>query len=113
VNGMGAIRPGVSCFGRLDPRNQDQKGMGDDSLLARMMRSTGWGPEDLERLYLSYGFDKQEGAKHTVYTHQADLVNLRATVARHSNLPKGYTQTAIRLIRLLAEIEGRNDESNA
>jgi hypothetical protein len=87
--------------------------MGDDSLLVRMMRSkSGWGPKDLERLYLSYGFDKREGAKHTVYTHQADLVNLRATVARHSNLPKGYAQTAIRLIRLLAEIEGRDDESN-
>lgn len=85
--------------------------MGDDSLLARMMRSkAGWGPEDLERLYLSYGFQKREGAKHTVYTHSADLLNLRATVARHSSLPKGYIQTAIRLIRLLAEIEGRNDE---
>lgn len=85
--------------------------MGDDSLLARMMRSkSGWGPNDLERLYLSYGFEKREGAKHTVYTHKADPLNLRATVARHSNLPKGYTQTAIRLIRRLAEIEGRNDE---
>ena len=87
--------------------------MGDDSLLARMMRSkSGWGPKDLERLYLSYGFDKREGAKHTIYTHKADQLNLRATVARHSNLPKGYIQTAIHLIRLLAEIEARNDESD-
>lgn len=87
--------------------------MGDDSLLAHMMRSrSGWGPKDLERLYLSYGSDKREGAKHTVYTHHADPLNLRATVARHSKLPKGYTQTAIRLIRLLAEIEGRNDASD-
>ena len=87
--------------------------MGDDKLLARMMRSkSGWAPQDLERLYLSYGFDKREGAKHTVYTHRLDLFNLRATVARHSTLPKGYIQEAIRLIRLLAEIEGRNDESD-
>jgi hypothetical protein len=87
--------------------------MGDDSLLARMMRSKwGWGPQDLERLYLSYGFTRREGAKHTVYTHSADPLNLRATVARHTSLPIGYIQTALRLIRLLAEIEGRNDESN-
>jgi hypothetical protein len=86
--------------------------MGDESLLAHMMRSkSGWGPKDLERLYLSYGFGKREGAKHTVYTHSADPLNLRATVARHSTLPNGYIQTAIRLIRLLADIEGRNDES--
>ncbi len=85
--------------------------MGDDSLLARMMRSkSGWGPKDLERLYLSYGFEKREGAKHTVYSHPADPLLLRATVARHSTLPIGYIQTAIRLIRLLAEIKGAHDE---
>lgn len=85
--------------------------MGDDSLLARMMRSkAGWGSRDLERLYLSYGFVKREGARHTVYTHAADPLNLRATVARHSTLPKGYIQTALRLIARLAETEGRNDE---
>jgi hypothetical protein len=88
-------------------------GMGDDSLLARMMRSkSGWGPKDLERLYLSFGFDKREGAKHTVYSHEADPLHLRATVARHSTLPIGYIQTAIRLIRLLAEIQGGKDESH-
>jgi hypothetical protein len=64
--------------------------MGDDDLLARMMRGKhGWGPEDLERLYLSFGRDKREGAKHTVYSHTADPLQLRATVARHSSLPIG------------------------
>jgi hypothetical protein len=84
--------------------------MGDDDLLARMMRGKhGWGPDDLERLYLSYGFHKREGAKHTVYSHRADPLQLRATVARHSSLPIGYIQTAIRLIRLLLEIQGSSD----
>ena len=88
--------------------------MGDDSLLARMLRSkSGWGPKDLERLYLSYGFEKREGAKHTVYSHKADPLHLRTTVARHSTLPTGYIQTDIRLIRLLAQIEGGHDEPHA
>jgi hypothetical protein len=105
---------GTADHARWPAPSQPQiAGMGDDSLLARMMRSkAGWGPQDLERLYLSYGFDKREGAKHTIYTHPADPFNLRATVARHAPLPKGYTQTAVRLIRLLAEIKGRNDESD-
>lgn len=84
--------------------------MGDDFLLTRMMRSkSGWGMHDLERLYLSYGFDKREGAKHTVYSHKADPLRLRATVSRHGTLPIGYVQTAIRLVRLLLEIQGGSD----
>lgn len=79
--------------------------MGDEALLARMMRTkSGWGQDDLERLYLSFGFDKREGGKHCVYTHRADLQALRATVARHKPLPKGYIFTAIRLIRHLKEL---------
>lgn len=80
--------------------------MGDEGLLARMVRTkAGWRPGDLDDLYVSFGFDKREGAKHTVYTHRADPWRLRATVARHSELPTGYAQTAVRLIRLLKEIE--------
>ncbi|CAN5812510.1 hypothetical protein BH23GEM7_BH23GEM7_14200 [soil metagenome] len=84
--------------------------MGDEYLLARMMRSkAGWGQADLERLYLSFGFDKREGGKHSVYVHPADPRQLRATVARHTSLPTGYVQTAIRLIRLLKEIQSESD----
>lgn len=80
--------------------------MGDEELLAQMMRSKwGWKAADLERLYLSFGFDKREGGKHTVYTHSADPWTLRATVARHKSLPDGYVRTAIRLIRHLKQIE--------
>lgn len=82
------------------------RGMGDEDLLAQMVRSKyGWGAADLDRLYLSFGFRKREGAKHTVYDHPADPLVLRATVARHSSLAVGYVQTAIRLIRHLKRIQ--------
>lgn len=81
--------------------------MGNEDLLVRMVRSkTGWGQRDLERLYLSFGFDMREGGNHTLYSHPADRRVLRATVARHSPLPIGYIQTAIKLIRHLKEITG-------
>lgn len=88
--------------------------MGDEDLLARMVRTkAGWGPADLERLYTSFGFDMREGAKHTVYSHAADPFNLRATVARHRELPTGYAQTAVSLIRQLKQLEaGATDEQN-
>lgn len=80
--------------------------MGDEDLLARMMRTKAdWGPGDLEQLYTSFGFDKREGAKHTLYVHPIDPQRLRATVSRHRPLPTGYIQTAIRHIRLLKQIE--------
>lgn len=85
--------------------------MGDEDLLARMMRTkAGWGQPDLDRLYLSFGFDKREGGKHTVYTHRADPQHLRATVGRHKPLAVGYIHTALRLIRLLKHTEGENIE---
>jgi hypothetical protein len=80
--------------------------MGDEDLLARMLRSRhGWRAADLDRLYLSFGFQKREGAKHTIYSHAADPYVLRATVARHTSLATGYIQTAIRLIRHLKSLE--------
>jgi hypothetical protein len=79
--------------------------MGNEDLLDRMVRTkAGWGPKDLEDLYTSFGFDMREGSKHTVYVHPADPRVLRATVSRHSELPTGYAQTAVRLIRHLKAI---------
>ncbi|MGQ0814062.1 MAG: hypothetical protein ACT4O1_06305 [Gemmatimonadota bacterium] len=80
--------------------------MGDEELLARLVRSkTDCGWEDLDRLYTSFGFDKREGGKHTLYVHSRDPRNLRATVARHRSLAIGYITTAIRLIRQLKTLE--------
>jgi len=85
--------------------------MGDEKLLAKMRESkAGWGWNDLDRLYLSYGFDKREGGKHTVYVHPEHPV-LRATVARHRSLPVGYITTAIRLIDGLLSEGGHDGEA--
>lgn len=74
-------------------------------LRKRMSASTsGWGWRDLDRIYTSYGFTKREGNKHTAYSHRG-YPHLRATVARHRSLPKGYVNTALRLISELERLE--------
>lgn len=88
--------------------------MGDVDLLERMVRSkAGWGWADLDRLYTSFGFDKREGGKHTVYSHPSDRRTLRATVARHGSIPTGYVQTAIKLIRHLQALQGEQDNAGS
>lgn len=80
-------------------------------LRKRMSASrSGWGWRDLDRVYISHGFKKREGNKHTVYSHPA-YPQLRATVARHRSLPKGYVTTALRLIAKLEQLEkGAHEE---
>jgi hypothetical protein len=78
-----------------------------DDLFERMSRSkSGWGQRDLETLYLGFGFRKREGRKHCVYSHPRHPA-LRATVARSKELPVGYIQTALSLIRQLRSLETR------
>ena len=85
--------------------------MTDDKLRKRMSASrSGWRWRDLDRIYIRYGFKKREGNKHTVYSHP-DFPQLRATVARHRSLPKGYVTTALRLIARLEQLEkGAHEE---
>lgn len=71
----------------------------------------GWGWRDLDRIYLSYGFTKRQGSKHTVYSHPTHR-QLRATVARHRSLPKGYITTALRLINELEQLQ-KTDEAHS
>ena len=79
--------------------------MSGHKLRKRMSASTsGWGWRDLDRIYISYGFKKREGSKHTVYSHPVHP-HLRATVARHRSLPKGYVTTALRLVSELERLE--------
>ncbi len=41
-----------------------------EKLLARMRQTKeGWGQDDLHTLYLGFGFNFREGAKHRVYIH--------------------------------------------
>jgi hypothetical protein len=79
--------------------------MGDLDLPERMRRTrSGWGEDDMDRLYRSFGFREitRSRAPHRVYVHP-DYPDLRATVARKSSLPKGYATTAVRLIDKLLE----------
>jgi hypothetical protein len=57
----------------------------------------GWGAEDLDVLYIGFGFDRIEGANHRLYVH-GRYPGLRATVGRHSPLAIGYVVTALRLV---------------
>jgi len=71
-----------------------------------MRRSrAGWHHRDLDRLYTGFGFECDEGAKHSLYIHPKYL-DLRATVTRSpGELPPGYATTAVRLIQTLVERE--------
>ncbi len=78
---------------------------GDVDLLERMRRTrSGWGEDDLDRLYRSFSFREitRPRAPHRVYVHPAHP-DLRATVARKKSLPKGYPTTAVRIIDQLLE----------
>ncbi len=76
---------------------------GDVELLEHMRRiRSGWGEDDFDRLYRSFGFREitRPRAPHRVYVHP-EFLDLRATVGRHRSLAKGYATTAVRLIDLL------------
>jgi hypothetical protein len=92
---------------------------GDVELLARMRRQrSGWGEEDFDRLYRSFGFREitRPRAPHRVYVHP-EFPDLRATVGRHRSLAKGYATTAVRLIDTLlarqAEQEREREQGNS
>jgi hypothetical protein len=55
------------------------------------------GAEDLDALYVGFGFARTEGANHRLSVHGV-YPWLRATVGRHSPLAIGYVVTALRLI---------------
>jgi hypothetical protein len=76
---------------------------GDIQLLEQMRRRRGgWGEDDFDRLYRSFGFREitRPPAPHLVYIHP-EFPDLRATVGRHRSLAKGYASTAVRLIDTL------------
>ncbi|MBI2252928.1 MAG: hypothetical protein HYU63_09370 [Armatimonadetes bacterium] len=78
-----------------------------NKLLDKMRRSKkGWRFNDVENLYIGFGFEKYEGGKHTIFIHP-DFPELRATVARHSSLAIGYIQVAIKLIDKLNKLQRR------
>jgi hypothetical protein len=77
-----------------------------EQLLERMRKNRfGWGADDLRTVYLGFGFEEEQGSKHTLYIHP-DFPELRATVGRHRQLAPGYPTTALRLVSKLRELQG-------
>ena len=79
-------------------------------LLEQMRKSkSNWKKGDIERLYTEFGFIIRHGNSHDVVTHP-EYPKLRATLARHRALPKGYVQFAVKLVDQLLELmkEGNN-----
>jgi hypothetical protein len=73
---------------------------GDIQLLEQMRRRRGgWGEDDFDRLYRSFGFREitRPRGPHRVYVHP-EFPDLHATVGRHRSLAKGCATTAVRLI---------------
>ena len=81
-----------------------------EKLFERMRLSKAdWGADDLHTLYVGFGFDCEQGSKHTLYIHPV-WHDLRATVGRHSPLAIGYVTTALKLVR---EVRAREERKNA
>jgi hypothetical protein len=69
--------------------------------LEQMRRSkAGWRHKDLDALYQGFGFELEEGGKHALYVHPAHP-DLRATVTRARDMPKGYVSYAVKLVDAL------------
>ena len=76
-----------------------------EKLFQRAKRTkAGWRLEELRRLYVGYGFDSEEGAKHIMFIHPK-YPHLAATVTRKRTLAVGYVAKAIELITALKELE--------
>lgn len=84
-----------------------------EKLLERMRCSqAGWKASDFESLYLGFGFQKNEGGRHTMYYHESYPV-LVATVSRSSGeLSKAYAAAAIKLLDELKRIQEQSDNDD-
>lgn len=83
---------------------------GDSALLAAMRRTrSGWGEDDFDRLYRSFGSREitRPRAPHRVYVHP-EYSRLHGTIARHRSLAKGCATTAVRLIDTLLSLRGNS-----
>jgi hypothetical protein len=80
-------------------------------LLEQMRRSkASWRLADLHRLYIGFGFEWEEGARHRLYKHPR-YPELYATVTRSSGpLPIGYVANAVSLIDAVRKREDQNGD---
>lgn len=72
----------------------------------------GWGQSDLDTLYSGYGFALRQGGKHRMYYHPV-FPQLHETVSRQNDLPPGYAQSALKLIRELERLTAEQTKTAA
>jgi len=79
-------------------------------LLEAMRRSqSNWARDDLERLYLGFGFRIRRGRKHDIAIHK-EYTELRGTLPNHKSFAKGYIHCAVRLIDRLQELRRKEED---
>jgi hypothetical protein len=72
----------------------------------------GWGQGDLDTLYTGYGFVLRQGGKHRMYYHPV-FPQLHEAVSRQNDLPPGYAQSAVKLIRELERLTAEQAKPSA
>lgn len=72
----------------------------------------GWGQSDLDTLYVGYGFVLRQGGKHRMYYHPV-FPQLHETVSRQNDLPPGYAQSALKLLRELERLTAEQTRTAA
>lgn len=83
--------------------------MGNQKLRRKLARTTqGCRERELHRLYTSYGFEKKEGGRHTIFKHP-DCPQLIGIVARHRYLHRSYVTDALKLLDLLDTLAGEEE----
>jgi len=79
-------------------------------LLERMKQSkAGWKRQNLDKLYIGFGFIINHGSSHDIVKHP-DFPQLRATLPRHNYLARGYVEYAIKLIDKLLEMQKEKED---
>lgn len=73
---------------------------------------SGWGQSDLDALYTGYGFVLRQGGKHRFYSHPR-FPQLHESVSRQNDLPPGYAQSALKLIRELERLSAEQTKTEA
>jgi hypothetical protein len=78
-------------------------------LLTRMRRSkSGWRRQDLDSLYMSFGFILSSGGKHDIVKHPYHL-HLRTVLPRHNKIAKTYIEIAVKLVDQLLVLEKEHE----
>jgi hypothetical protein len=74
------------------------------TLAAMRNSAAGWKQEDIERVYLGFGFDVWSGKNHDIARHPK-YREIQGMWPRHGSIAKAYIRELIRNIDLLSEIE--------